>query len=50
MDTAQTIRDLVGGASRPIASNPELHNHILELRATLNRVIDEVNNDILLEA
>ena len=34
----------------PIASNPELRNRMLELRAAHDRVIDEVSRDQLIEA
>ncbi|AGP65770.1 type III restriction enzyme, res subunit [Mycobacterium intracellulare subsp. yongonense 05-1390] len=37
-------------AIQPIAANPELRNRILELRATHDRVIDEVSSDELIEA
>lgn len=46
----QSIRDLIDRAVKPIASNPRLRNRILELRATHDRVIDEVNRDTLLDA
>jgi type I restriction enzyme R subunit len=49
-DPAQTIRDLIDRAVVPIASNPGLRNRILELRATHDRVIDEINKDVLLDA
>ena len=35
---------------RPLAANPEFRNRILELRATHDRVIDEVSADVLLDA
>jgi type I restriction enzyme R subunit len=47
---ADAIRDLVDHAVRPIAANPALRQRILELRATHDRVIDEVSRDVLLDA
>lgn len=47
-DTAR--RDLLERAIEPVAANPELRSRILELRATHDRVIDEVNVDVLLGA
>ncbi len=47
-DTAR--RDLLDQAVEPIAGSPELRARLLELRATHDRVIDEVNVDVLLDA
>lgn len=49
-DPASAIRDLIDRAVRPIAANPPLRQRILELRATHDRVIDEVSRDVLLDA
>ncbi len=49
-DPAAAIQCLLDAAIRPIAANPELRGRILELRATHDRVIDEVNKDVLLDA
>jgi len=49
-DPEALIRDLIERAVEPIAANPELRTRILELRATHDRVIDEVNRDVLLDA
>ena len=49
-DPAAAIQALLDAAIRPIAANPELRGRILELRATHDRVIDEVNTDVLLDA
>jgi type I restriction enzyme R subunit len=38
------------GRSLAVAASPELRTRILELRATHDRVIDEVNTDVLLDA
>jgi hypothetical protein len=46
----QARRDLLERAVEPIAGSPELRTRILELRATHDRVIDEVNVDVLLDA
>jgi len=49
-DTATAIQDLLDAATKPLAANPELRGRILELRATHDRVIDEVNKDVLIDA
>lgn len=49
-DPDQARRDLLEGAVTPLAANPELRTRILELRATHDRIIDEVNKDVLLDA
>ena len=43
-------RELLERAIAPVAASPELRTRILELRATHDRVIDEVNTDVLLDA
>ena len=49
-DPAAAIQDLLDAATKPFAANPELRGRILELRATHDRVIDEVNMDVLIDA
>jgi len=49
-DPVKVIRDLVDQAVEPLAANPELRSRILELRASHDRVIDEVSVDQLLDA
>jgi len=49
-DSAVAIQDMLDAATKPIAANPELRGRILELGATHDRVIDEVNQDVLLDA
>lgn len=49
-DPAAAIQRLLDEAIKPLAANPELRNRILELRATHDRIIDEVNPDTLIEA
>lgn len=49
-DPEAAIQRLLDEATRPLAANPELRGRILELRATHDRVIDEVNADTLLSA
>jgi len=49
-DPAAAVQDLLDAATKPFAANPELRGRILELRATHDRVIDEVNKDVLLDA
>jgi len=49
-DPAAAVQDLLSQAIRPIAANPELRQRILELRATHDRVIDEISADQLLDA
>jgi len=44
------IQDLLDTAVNPLAANPELRQRILELRATHDRVIDEISVDVLLDA
>ena len=43
-------RELLERAITPVAASPELRIRILELRATHDRLIDEVNPDVLLDA
>lgn len=45
-----TVPDLLDSAIEPIAANPELRNRILELRRTHDRIIDQVSQDVLLDA
>jgi len=49
-DPAAVVQGLLDDAVRPLAANPEFRNRILELRATHDRVIDEVSTDVLLDA
>ncbi len=49
-DPAEAVQQLVDTALEPLAANPELRARILELRATHDRVIDEVSVDVLLDA
>ena len=49
-DPAAVVQRLLDDAVRPLAANPELRRRILELRATHDRVIDEVSVDVLLDA
>ena len=49
-DPAARIQGLLDAAIRPLAANPGLRQRILELRATHDRVIDEVSVDFLLDA
>ncbi|MBO1756674.1 DEAD/DEAH box helicase family protein [Allobranchiibius sp. CTAmp26] len=49
-DPAEAIQRLLDEAAKPLAANPELRGRILELRATHDRVIDEVNADALISA
>ena len=50
VEPATTTPAVIEAAITPIASNPELRNRILELRAAHDRVIDEVSRDTLIEA
>ncbi|MFL0286254.1 DEAD/DEAH box helicase family protein [Mycobacterium sp. SMC-21] len=50
VEPAATTREAIDRAIEPLASNPELRNRILELRAAHDRVIDEVSRDELIEA
>ncbi len=49
-DPDKARRELIERAIEPIAGNPELRTRLLELRATHDRVIDEVNVDTLIDA
>jgi type I restriction enzyme, R subunit len=49
-DPQAAVQDLLDTAVRPLAANPELRQRILDLRATHDRVIDEVSVDVLLDA
>ncbi|WP_207555733.1 DEAD/DEAH box helicase family protein [Intrasporangium flavum] len=49
-DPAAALQELLDEAIKPLAANPELRARILELRATHDRVIDEVNVDTLIDA
>jgi type I restriction enzyme, R subunit len=50
IDPEAARRDLLDKAVKPIAANPDLRTRILELRATHDRVVDEINRDVLLDA
>jgi type I restriction enzyme R subunit len=49
-DPDQARRDLLERAVTPLAANPDLRTRILELRATHDRIVDEVSVDVLLDA
>jgi type I restriction enzyme R subunit len=49
-DPEAAVADLLAQAIRPLAANPELRQRIIELRATHDRVVDEVTRDVLLDA
>ncbi|MEV6798592.1 DEAD/DEAH box helicase family protein [Micromonospora rifamycinica] len=46
----EAVRDLLAGALRPLAANPQLRDRILEIRRAHDITIDEVNVDTLLSA
>ncbi|MGB7357812.1 MAG: type I restriction-modification enzyme R subunit C-terminal domain-containing protein, partial [Mycobacterium sp.] len=50
VEPSSTTPEAVEAALMPVASNPELRNRILELRAAHDRVIDDVSRDQLIEA
>ncbi|MCW2853145.1 MAG: box helicase, partial [Nocardioides sp.] len=50
VDAGGSLQALIDAAIEPIAANPALRQRILELRATHDRVIDEVSKDVLLDA
>jgi type I restriction enzyme R subunit len=50
VEPATTIPEAIEAAIIPLAANPELRQRILELRATHDRVIDEVSRDTLIAA
>jgi type I restriction enzyme R subunit len=49
-DPEAAIQELLDVAVKPLAANPVLRQRILELRATHDRVIDEISVDVLLDA
>jgi type I restriction enzyme R subunit len=49
-DPDAAIQELLDIAVKPLASNPELRQRILELRATHDRIIDTIGPDTLLDA
>ena len=49
-DPKQVIEQLIEQAVEPLAANPELRSRILELRATHDRIIDEISADKLVDA
>jgi type I restriction enzyme R subunit len=49
-DPSQAVQQLLDRAVEPLAANPALRQRILELRATHDRVIDEINVDQLIDA
>ena len=50
LDPAEAVQKLIVDAIEPLAANPDLRNRILELRRAHDRVIDEVNADVLIDA
>jgi len=50
VDASAAVQRLLEDAVRPLAVNPSLRQRILELRASHDQVIDEVNVDVLLDA
>lgn len=49
-DPKEARQQLIIDAVRPLASNPELRERIVELRRVHDRLIDEVSEDVLLDA
>ncbi|KUG56315.1 DEAD/DEAH box helicase [Kocuria rosea subsp. polaris] len=49
-DPDQAVQESLDKAVEPIAANPELRHRLLELRRAHDRIIDEVNQDVLLDA
>ena len=50
LEPAEAVQALLDAAIEPLAANPDLRNRILELRRAHDRVIDEVNADVLIDA
>jgi type I restriction enzyme R subunit len=50
VEPATTSPQAIERAIEPIAANPALRNRVLELRATHDRIIDDVSGDVLLNA
>jgi type I restriction enzyme R subunit len=49
-DIAKAVRQHINTIIEPLASNPKLRTRLLEIRASLDRIIDEVNVDQLIDA
>ncbi|WP_185734791.1 type I restriction endonuclease subunit R [Micromonospora globispora] len=49
-DRGAAVQELLDMAVKPLASNPELRQRILELRQAHDRIIDEVSVDTLVDA
>jgi len=49
-DATSVLRDLIDAAVKPLASNPELRERILSLRASHDQVTDDPIVDVLLDA
>lgn len=49
-DPELAIQNALDQAVEPLASNPELRQRLLELRRAHDRLVDEVNKDVLLDA
>ncbi|MEB2529152.1 type I restriction endonuclease subunit R [Kocuria rosea] len=49
-DPDQAIQDALDKAVEPLAASPELRQRLLELRRAHDQIIDEVNQDVLLDA
>lgn len=50
VEPSTTTPEAIEAALVPVASNPELRNRVLELRAAHDRIIDDVSADELIEA
>jgi len=50
VDPAKVRQDLIDVAVKPLASNPELRERIISLRASHDQVIDDQTADVLLDA
>ena len=49
-DTKRAMRDFINQVVEPIAASPQLRTRILEIRASHDRIIDEVSTDRLIKA
>ncbi len=50
VDAAKVVQELIDTAVRPVAANPDLRERILSLRASHDQVIDDLTQDVLLDA
>ncbi len=50
VDMQKVVQELIDTAVRPLAANPDLRERILDLRASHDQYIDDLTQDVLLDA